>query len=176
MSLHTESGIQFDFDGALQVIRHFDPKITNCQMDGDHPWDKIDFRIQVSATHWIWLEVKSWDPSHIDKPFRDQALADFLSKLKTKELARELRDKFVGTTSYLAWSDNFARVKTEYVCLVEPPITSNSALLKNQMSKLNVDIPKDGWGVELGIAVVDLQRWNLTFPQFQASKSDPSIL
>ena len=165
MSLFVESGIEFDFTRAVTVVEH--DKALSASSDGNTTWPGVDFRLEYAAG-WIWLKVKSWEPSRI-APNRRGGNRRFNSKMRSKAFCQEMREKFLGTSAYLAWDNRLLLAPTRYILLFEPPSPSDVALLGTFLTILEGQFPiPRKWRSDITVAVVTLSQWNLRFPDYPA--------
>ena len=130
MSIYVESGFRFDFSAAQGCVIHDKAE----PHDGNTFWSGVDFRI-FEPNCEIWIEVKSWRLGRVaDQTERKRRSADFNSKFLSDRII-EFRDdivnKFLGTTSYLAWSGKGVPERVQYVVFLEPPNTSSQPLLES---------------------------------------------
>jgi hypothetical protein len=163
VSVLVESNIEFDFSRATQVIEH-----DKQAGDGNSVWPGVDFRIE-DPPGWIWLEVKSWDPTHIAPARRGGTRWSFICKMKSKPFAAEMRNKFLGTTAFLAWTNAFPLSDTRYIILFVPPKPLDKALLGTHNQLLRGHFPKTApWAQPIRVSVLTIAEWNLRFPQYPA--------
>ena len=166
MSLFIESGIEFDFTRALTVVEH--DRALSGSSDGNTTWPGVDFRLET-AVGWIWLEVKSWEPSRIEPQRRGGNRRRFNSKMRSKVFCQEMREKFLGTSAYLAWDNRLLIAPTRYILLFEPPSPLDVALLGSFMNILENQFPiPRKWRGNITVAVVTLAQWNRRFPDYPA--------
>lgn len=160
MRIEQESGIEFDFSSALSGAKH---DVVN------RIWDGVDFLVE-ETTRWIWLEVKNGEPSVLPPRRRGGQRRAFLSKMKSKRFfTEELRAKFIGTSAFLALTNQHPAKNIVYVALLESP-RFDSALKLHATTRMRGLIPRRGpWFVNVEVAVVDLADWNNRFPGYPAS-------
>ncbi len=164
MSVFIESRIEFDFTSAAAAVQHDKPAPGH----GNSIWPGVDFCVDDGG-EWIWLEVKSWDPAHIPAKDRGGMRWSFICKMKSKTFTKEIRDKFLGTTAFLAWRDIFPLAPTRFILLFQPPHTLDSALLVTFQSRVNSQIPSLRlWAEPVSVAVLDTAEWNRRYPQYPA--------
>lgn len=164
MSVFVESRIEFDFTNATSATQHDQPVPGH----GNSVWPGVDFCVH-EGPEWIWLEVKNWNPVHLATKNRGGNRWSFISKLKNKSFTKEIRDKFLGTTAFLAWRDIFPLAPTRFVLLFEPPHTLDAALLVTFQSRIKVQIPNlKTWREPIYVAVLDLAEWNRRYPDYPA--------
>jgi hypothetical protein len=160
MRLERESGIEFDFSAALSCSKH---DTVN------RAWPGVDFLVE-EPTRWIWLEVKNWEPSALPPRYRGGQRRSFLSKMKSKTFFTEvLRGKFLGTSAFLALTNQHPAKDIVYVVLLQSP-RFDSALKLHAIDRMSKLIPRRGpWFVNVGVAVVDLRDWNRLFSPYPAT-------
>ncbi len=164
MSVFIESRIEFDFTSAAAAVQHDKPAPGH----GNSVRPGVDFCIEDGG-EWIWLEVKSWDPTHILAKERGGSRWSFICKMKSKTFTKETREKFLGTTAFLTWRDIFPLAPTRFILLFQPPHTLDSALLVTFQSRVKSQIPNlKVWQSPIFVAVLDLAEWNLRYPQYPA--------
>ena len=156
--------IEFDFTRAVSAVRH----------DGSAPghsnsvWPGVDFCIE-EPPEWIWLEVKSWDPTHIPARDRGGSRWAFICKMKSKLFTKDMREKFLGTTAFLAWRNLLPLAPTRFILLFQPPRALDSALLVTFQSRIKSQVPNLAlWQEPVFVAVLDLAEWNRRYPQYPA--------
>jgi len=160
MRIERESGIEFDFSAALSCTKH----------DAENRiWDGVDFLIE-EPKRWIWLEVKNWEPSTLLPRERGGVRRSFLSKMKSRTYFTDvLRAKFIGTSAYLALTNQHPAKDIVYVVLLESP-RFDSALKLQATQRMRSLIPRRRpWFVKVGVAVVDLAEWNSRFSEYPAA-------
>ncbi len=164
MSVFIESRIEFDFTRAAAVAPHD----KSAPGHGNNIWPGVDFCLQDGAEQ-LWLEVKSWHPAHIAARNRGGSRRSFLSKMKSKAFTQEMRNKFLGTTAFLAWTDQFALAPTRFILLFQPPRPLDAALLVTFQSRIKAQVPNlRTWQQPIFIAVLDLGEWNRRYPDYPA--------
>lgn len=164
MSVFIESRIEFDFANAISITEHDKPAPGH----GNSVWPGVDFCIE-EATDWVWLEVKSWDPTHIAPKDRGGSRWSFICKMRSKPFTKDMRNKFLGTTAFSAWRGIFAPAPTRYVLLLQPPAPLDSALLGALQTRMRSHVPnRTAWAQPVWVAVLDLTGWNLRFSQYPA--------
>ncbi len=159
MRIERESGIEFDFSGALCGSKH---DAVN------RVWPGVDFIVE-EPTRWIWLEVKNWEPSALPPQRRGGQRRSFLSKMRSGVFFTEmLRAKFIGTGAFLALTNQHPAKDIMYVTLLESP-RFDSALKLHAMNRMRGLIERRGlWFVNVTVAVVDLADWNRRFSGYPA--------
>ncbi len=170
MSVYVESGIEFDFSSARTVIEHDKSAPTHAggTVHKNSVWPGVDFCIEETLVgqtpaEWIWLEVKSWEPSRIDPHRRGGNRWSFICKMKSDRFAMEMRDKFLGTTAFLAWTNNFTLAQTRFVLLFEPPTPMDSALLGSRNTRMQGRMSSKLWVYPIRVSVLTLKGWNARF-------------
>lgn len=164
MSVFIESHIEFDFTHAVSAAAH-DERSGG---QGNNIWNGVDFCLQDGAEQ-LWLEVKSWNAAHIDPRNRGGSRRSFLSKMKSKVFTQEMRNKFIGTTAFLAWTNNFTPAPTRYVLLFQPPHALDAALLVTFQNRIKSQVPNPRvWQQPIYVAVLDLDEWNRRYPEYPA--------
>jgi hypothetical protein len=174
MSLYTESGIEIDLTNATAHEKH--DAINTI-------WGGVDFVIEEAnqggvdfiigeIDRQIWLEMKSWSPRVIPPHRRGGQRRSYLSKMKSKEFPKSLREKFLGTCSFLTLTGNPPNAPILYVLLLESAPT-DTALRVHMMTRLRSLIPTRGvtarpWSHTISVVVVDVAEWNSRFPQYPA--------
>ncbi len=164
MSVFIESRIKLDFSNAVRVVPH-DGRAGG---QGNSVWPGVDFCIE-EGPEWIWLEIKNWDPAHIPAKDRGGSRWSFICKMKSKAYAKEMRNKFLGTTAFLAWKGIFPLAPTRFILLFEPPRPLDSALMVTFQSRVRSQVPDlTFWAQPIFVAVLDLAEWNRRYPQYPA--------
>ena len=164
MSVFIESRIEFDFTGAASVVQHDKPAPGH----GNSVWPGVDFCIE-EPPDWIWLEVKNWDPTHIAARERGGSRWSFICKMKSRSFTKEVREKFLGTTAFLAWIGAFNPAPTRFILLFQPPRALDSALLVTFQTRIKSQVPNLAlWQQPIFVAVLDLAEWNWRYPQYPA--------
>lgn len=169
MSLYVESNIEFDFTAALRVLEHdkaLDP--ANPLRQGNTTWPGVDFCLE-EVSGWIWLELKNWDPAHVDPRRRGRDRWSFICKMKSDTFAKDMRNKFLGTTAFLAWTNAFPLAPIRFIMLFEPPYPMDSALLGSRTLRMRDHIPNRRiWQQPVHVSVLTLREWKLRFPHYPA--------
>lgn len=81
-----------------------------------------------------------------------------------------MRSKFIATTAFLAWTNQFPLAPTVFVLLLEPPKPVDAALLLAFGHRMHNHIYSPRWAHMLSVAVMDLNEWNARFPDYPARK------
>lgn len=171
MSVYLESNIEFDFSTARTVIEHdkTTPTYAGGSVHGNNIWPGVDFCIEESSGEWIWLEVKNWDPTHIAPNRRGGTRWSFICKMRSKEYAKEMRNKFLGTTAFLAWQNKLPLVRTQFVMLFEPPKPLDVAVFGSRIERMKSLIPDLRiWAQPVKVSVLTVSDWNMRFPSYPA--------
>lgn len=165
MSLFVESNITFDFTAATKVIEHDKtaPTHSGGAVDGNKKWPGEDFRVEEASGSWIWLEVKSWDPSRIAPSRRGGSRWSFICKMKSNEFLREMRGKFLGTTAFLSWTSKLPTAPIQFILLFEPPHSLDAALLGSRMTRMRGLIEDSRWSPTIAVSVLTLSQWSARF-------------
>ena len=164
MSVFIERRIEFDFTHAVSAAPH-DARLGG---HGNDKWPGVDFCIQ-DGQEWIWLEVKSWDPTHIVAKERGGSRWSFICKMKSKAFTQEMRNKFLGTTAFLAWRNIFPLAPTRFILLFQPPHALDSALLVTFQSRIKSQVANlKTWQEPIYAAVLDLAEWNRRYSAYPA--------
>lgn len=164
MSVFLEQTLEIDFTNAVSVVPH-DNRPGG---QGNSIWPGVDFCLQ-DGPDWIWLEVKNWDPTHIAPNRRGGTRWSFICKMQSKTFTKEVRDKFLGTTAFLAWTGTFPLAPTRFILLFEPPHALDAALLVTFQTRLKAQIPDHVlWQQAVHVAVLNLAQWNQRFPDYPA--------
>jgi len=164
VSVFIESRIEFDFTRAVSVVPH-DARAGG---QGNSVWPGVDFCIE-EPPDWMWLEVKSWDPTRIAARDRGGSRWAFICKMKSKLFIKEVWEKFSGTTAFLAWTGAFNPAPTRFILLFQPPHRLDSALLGAFQSRLKSQMPTQGrWTHPIYVAILDVAEWNRRYPQYPA--------
>jgi hypothetical protein len=165
VSVVVESHIEFDFTNAISVTKH-----DKQSGHGNSNWDGVDFCIE-DVDGSLWLEVKSWDFSQIAPHRRGGQQRSFVHKMRSSAYTKELRAKFLGTTAYLAWTNQFQPTPTRFIMVFEPPRSIDAALLVTQNTHLKSQLPNlVKWSQPITAAVLPLSEWNTRFPDYPARK------
>ena len=171
MSVYVESNIAFDFAAARTVIEHdkIRPTHPGGRTYGNNVWPGVDFCIEETTGEWIWLKVKSWNPKHIAAHRRGGTRWSFICKMKSKEFAKEMRGKFLGTTAFLALRNTLSVAPIQFVMLFEPPKPLDSALVGSRATRMQSLIPnRPDWTQPVYVAVLTMDEWNVRFPDYPA--------
>lgn len=171
MSVYVESNIEFDFTAATTVIEHdkLTPTHSGGSVHGNNVWPGVDFCIEETSGGWIWLEVKSWDPTRIVPNRRGGSRRSFICKMRSNEYAKEMRGKFLGTTAFLAWKNALSLAPTQFVLLFEPPHPLDVALLGSRITKMRSLLPnRPYWAQPISVAVLTVSQWNLRYVPYPA--------
>ena len=164
MSVFVESRIEFDFTRAASAVQHDKPAPGH----GNNVWPGVDFCLQDDLEQ-LWLEVKSWHPAHFAPKDRGGSRRSFLSKMKSKVFTQEVRNKFLGTTAFLAWTNSFAPAPTRFILLFQPPRPLDAALLVTFQNRIKSQVPNlRVWQQPIYVAVLDLAEWNCRYPEYPA--------
>ncbi len=179
MTLYQESGFRFDFTAASHSAIHDrggpdeDNLNTATPRDGNTFWPGIDFRVTEDSRE-VWVEVKSWSYKLIlQKDERLKARKDYTRKMGADEFRADILQKFLGTTSYLAWSGMTVPTRVFYVVFLEPPDRSSAALLLPFQDKLRHEFKNAQarpWGGKIKYEVVDLARFRALFPTYPVTR------
>lgn len=164
MNVFAESNIEFDFTHAVGAIQHDKPAPGH----GNSVWKGVDFCVQ-DGSEQLWLEVKSWDPAYYPARRRGGTRWSFICKMKSEAFTTEMLFKFLGTTAFLTWTNNFTLAPTTYVLLFQPPRPLDAALSGTFQSRIasRVSRPKI-WHQPIYVAVLDLDEWNRRYPEYPA--------
>jgi hypothetical protein len=166
VTIEVESGIDFDFRTAVDLKRHDRPVAQGGE--GNTIWNGVDFRV-LDSVGWVWVEVKSWNPGRIAPRYRGGNQRRFVGRMRSREFGLELRAKFLGTTSFLAWTGAFLPAPVTYVVVLQPPRPLDKALMGTFATRVRAAFPNPGpWTQALSVAVVDLADWNALYPHFPA--------
>ncbi|MCA0360625.1 MAG: hypothetical protein LCH41_06185 [Armatimonadetes bacterium] len=161
-----ESGITFDFAEMKSVVRQ------DSKADGGHEcWSGIDFRCVTATGEHLWIEIKNFDLSRFPPRFRGGKQREYVGKISSKSLAREIRDKFLGTAAYLGLTGTLERQPILYVAIVEPPRAVDKALLLGLSDQLAGFLQKRlPWTSPASLIVMSLDEWNKIYTEFPAEK------
>ena len=89
--------------------------------------------------------------------------------MKSKVFALEMRNKFLGTTAFLAWTNTFTSAPTRFVLLFQPPHPLDAALLVTFQNRIKSQVPNlQVWHEPIFVAVLDLEEWNRRYPDYPA--------
>lgn len=171
MSVYVESSIEFDFATAAKVIEHdkTTPSYPGGSVHGNNLWPGVDLCIEETSGDWIWLEVKSWDPTHIASNRRGASRWSFLCKMRSNAYAKEMRGKFLGTTAFLAWKNSFYLAPTQFVLLFEPPKPLDAALVGSRITRMRSLVPNHlYWAQPIYVSVLTVSEWNMRFVSYPA--------
>ena len=179
MTRYKESGFWFDFTAANHSAIHDkgspdeDNSNAATPRDGNTFWRGVDFRV-TEDTRAIWVEVKGWNSRQIfQQGRRGASRLDFERRLKANELRDEIIDKFLGTTSYLAWSGMGLPDRVFYVVFLEPPDRGSAPLLLPFRDRLRDEFKNAQartWGRRIEYEVVDLARFQTLFPNYPVTR------
>ncbi len=174
MSVYVESGIEFDFTRAANVIEYENlfaglPGASATQRNTF--WPGVDFCVEDVPGEFIWLEVKSWNPASLAPKDRGGNRWSFLCKMRSNPFAQEMRGKFLGTSSFFAWDGRVLPSHVQFLLLFEPPHPMDSALLLTFSHKVKARItpPKIlTWRNRIEVGALTLAEWNIRFPDYPA--------
>ncbi len=171
MSTFDESGFRFDFSAASSGAIIHDKNDDGC--DGNTFWPGVDFRVK-EAPQEVWIEVKSWSlQSILERASRRGAGRDFALKMAADQFRDDIVAKFLGTTSFLAWSGIGIPQKVKFVVFLEPPNRASRALLspfKDRLCDEFKNAQARPWGRKLGFMVVDFELFASEFPTYPVSR------
>ena len=160
-----ESGIEFDFSGAVTAVRHDESPPKG---EGNKVWPGVDFRVDEGSRE-IWIEVKSWRRKN--QAERIAADKEFPKVLASEEFRAWIVDKFLGTTAYLAWTGAFAPKPLIYVVLLDFPRRDHRALLGPFNQRLRATFPKTApWTHSITHVVVDLETFQKQFARYPCER------
>ena len=172
MSVYQESGFQFDFTAAVQSVIH-DKDLPH---DGNTFWPGVDFRV-FEDDREVWIEVKSWSFKLIlDKIERRQAKKDYQNKLlgdAAGEFRRDIVEKFLGTSCYLAWAQHSMPQEVYYVVFLEPPNKGSQPLLGPFQDRLRDQFKNAQarpWGKRIKYRVVNIEQFQKEFPNYPIAR------
>ncbi|WP_394794990.1 hypothetical protein [Armatimonas sp.] len=162
MSVYQESGIELDLSATPQHEKH---DTINTVLGG------VDFQI-IEPTGQLWLEMKSWSPNVIPTHRRGGQRRSYLSKMRSGKFGRELREKFLGTCTFLTLTGAPPAAPILYVLLLEST-PADSALRSHMMTRMRSMLPRSGsraraWMHTIEVVVVDTTEWNARFPSYPA--------
>ncbi len=169
--MYVESNIELDFAAAKTVIEHDKqtPSYPGGRVNGSALWPGVDFCIEELPGDWLWLEVKSWDPAPIAPNRRGGSRWSFICKMRSSEYAKEMRNKFLGTSAFLAWQNQFILAPTRLILLFQPPKPLDAALLGAQVTRMRSLIPNlRRWAQPITVSVLTVSEWNLRFRSYPA--------
>ena len=147
MSVYQESGIELDLSAAPWHEKH---DSVNTVLGG------VDFQI-IEPEGQLWLELKSWSFNVIPSHRRGGQRRSYLSKMRGRKFQLELREKFLGTCTFLTLTG-------------APP----AALRSHMMTRMRSLLPRSGsrirpWKNLVEVIVVDVAEWNARFSHYPAS-------
>jgi hypothetical protein len=162
MSIYTESGIEIDLTNTPTHEKH--DAINTV-------WAGVDFVID-ETNRQVWLEMKSWSSRVISPHRRGGQRRSYLSKMRGGKFPKELREKLLGTCSFLTLTGNPPSAPLLYILLLESAPT-DTALRVHMMTRLRGLVPTRGvsarpWQHPISVIVVDVAEWNVRFPQYPA--------
>ena len=162
MSVYQESGIALDLSAAPWHEKH---DAINSVLGG------VDFQI-IEPTGQLWLELKSWSFNVIPAHRRGGQRRSYLSKMRSGKFGRDLREKFLGTCTFLTLTGASPNEPIVYVVLLEST-PADSALRSHMMTRMRSLLPRTGpktrpWQNSIEVAVVDVSEWNARFPSYPA--------
>jgi hypothetical protein len=171
LSIFDESRFRFDFSAASGGATIHDKNDDGC--DGNTVWPGVDFRVK-EANKEVWIEVKSWSlQSILDRASRRGAHRDFTIKMAADQFRDDIVAKFLGTTSFLAWSGIGIPQKVNFVVFLEPPNRATRALLSPFKDRLRDEFKNAqarAWGRKLGFMVVDFELFTSEFPAYPVTR------
>ncbi len=174
MSVFVESDLEFDLTKARNAFNY---EALLSGLPGASPaarntfWPGIDFCIEDAPDETIWLEVKSWNPASIPPKDRGGSWRSFQSKMKSAAFAKEMRGKFLGTSSFFAWDGRAMPPVVRFILLFEPPRSIDAALLLTFGQKVKQQLmpPKTlAWRSRIEVSALTLAEWNQRFPDYPA--------
>ena len=161
MSVYQESGLELDLSRASIQEKH---DTVNTVLRG------VDFQI-IEPTGQLWLEIKSWSTNVIPPHRRGGQRRSYLAKMQSGKFALDLREKFLGTCTFLTLTGNPPTSPITYVLLLEST-TMDSALRSHMMTRMRSLLPRYGprsrpWTQPpLEVIVVDVADWNAHYPSY----------
>jgi hypothetical protein len=161
--IYTESGIEIDLTRANMHEKH---DAVNTVLSG------VDFVFTDARNNQYWLEVKNWSSAVIPPQRRGGQRRSFLAKMNSRTFPQELRQKFLGTCTFLALTGTPPAVPIIYIMLLESTAT-DSALRSHMMTRMRSLLPRNGtrqrpWRHPVEVAVVSVAEWNARFPDYPA--------
>ena len=174
MSVYVESNIQIDFTRAFKVVKYEGllaglPGASLTQRNTF--WPGVDFHVEETPSDAIWLEIKSWNPASIPPKDRGGSRWSFLCKMKSNRFAQEMREKFLGTSSFFVWDNRPFPSRIRFLLLFEPPQSMDAALILTFGQKVKSQLmpPKAlTWRNRIDVGALTLTEWNLRFPDYPA--------
>jgi hypothetical protein len=164
MSIFQESGIEFDFSQAITLIKYDEE---------NRVFPSIDFLI-TDLQGQLWIEIKSGRLSRFPARFRGGQRRAFLAKMKQRKdqpFARELREKFMGTCTYLALTGNPPASSICYIMLLESMPTDKALrihMMDRMQKLLRTNTRKPPWIYPVSVVVLDVAEWNARLPEYPA--------
>jgi hypothetical protein len=159
----TESSIQFTLDPKADI------QLTEHEKQQDHSrFPGVDYRFKFETNEvkvHLWLEIKRWSDNPED--YEQKTIEG-----QTETFIQSLRNKFAGTTAYLAWTGQFELLDVTCVFLLEPPHGFDSALLGSRYQTMTTKLngfrfdPDGTWNKQIKFVVVTLDQWNKIYPWF----------
>jgi len=176
VSVFVESNIEFDFTNARSAFEY--EKVLNSLPGASAArrnkfWPGIDFHIDDTANSSIWLEVKNWDPANISAVRIGGSRWSYTCKMKSDKFAAEMRNKFLGATSFFAWDSRAIPNNVHFLLLFEPPHPMDSALVLTLGHKVKQQLMPPRvlpWRQRITVGALTLAEWNLRFPDYPAAK------
>lgn len=145
----TENDLEFDFAGALTVLKFDDEKTHSASSV-----QAVDFIVEY-ADHFLFVEVK--DPD-VPNPADIEA---FKRKLRSGELIRSLARKYRDSRFFLSFQQNQTK-EFQYVVLLSMQ-SLDDALLLNKQDELHRSIPltHPSWQTNsaTACAILNLAQW-----------------
>lgn len=166
MHIFVESGIEFDFSHAVYSERHD-------SSTGNRAFPAIDFLVEEPKGDWIWVEVKNWEPSSLPSKLRGSRRAQFLARMRSKVFFHELRDKVLGTSTYLALMGlRQPQTRILFVAVIESP-RMDAAMMVHATDRLQQQFPRRpngsmAWRIPIDVIVVSVSGWKKQFPKYNA--------
>jgi len=164
MSVYDEPPFRFDFSTANDSVKHDAPP--------HNIWRGVDFRVMETSRE-VWVEVKSWKFKAMqDRTERKRSQGDYNQKFlknKVNEFRDEIITKFLGTTSYLAWSQIGVPSRVYYIVFLEPPNRGSQALIgpfQDRVRNEFKNVQTLSWGRRIQYKVVNLAEFQREFPNY----------
>ena len=171
MKVETD-GFAFQFTGALDAFRFDEQDKTQPHFHAlSHAMKAVDLVVEL-PTDYLFIEVKDF---HAADDY------DFKSAVTTQQredrqahfnhLREVLKYKFRDTWLY-RWAQGKADKPVRYLCLLTLDNAMLSVLSKELRQQLPVGVVGPNWNGALAqsCVVLNLERWNVNFPQWPVAR------
>ncbi|WP_130471951.1 hypothetical protein [Candidatus Magnetaquicoccus inordinatus] len=167
-----ESGLYFDFSGAISVI-----SLDNHGKGHglSHILKAVDFVVEWDDEFWL-IEVKNPENPTIPLEHQERNRQEFFERIESKLLIdEELYPKFIHSLQFLGLDSGIPSKPMRYLTLIglsnlEPVHFSALAdALKGHSKGLLQGPPRTGWSKGFSVHLFNLELWNRALPRCQVT-------